>query len=143
MRKKLYTYLSSDGTLSGIVVGGWHQPNSITSEHQPKKPFGIVRLSEVPFLVSPDADAQRVIADIYVYDRFRKVDGQMIASYLDIDSALERIYALMNRHQLDVTDYGWGIGHFEFDMTSEDAIDDGWNCIFKYSRYTCMVMRGR
>ena len=60
-----------------------------------------------------------------------------------IDSALERIYTLLNRYQLSGTAYGWAITELIYDMTSDDLIDDGWNCIFKYMRFNCKIVRGR
>ena len=144
MRRLVYSRLNSDSTLSNIVVGGWHQPNAVHSENQPRKPFGIIRVSEMADETCPDMDSQLVTVEVSIYDRVRKdSSGNMIASYLDIDSAIERIYTLLNRHQLSGTSYGWGITKLLFDTVSEDLVDDGWNCIFKYIRFNYKIVRGR
>jgi hypothetical protein len=141
MRRKIYTRLNSDTTLMTTLVGGLFTPQKITTP-LPATPFAVIREAEwLPQEVSIDTDAFQVLTEVYVYDRKRKAAGTVIVSYLDIDTAIRRIQYLLHRYTLDLTSLGWGGGHTLLDFVSSDLFDEGWDCIFKFARFSTFVTR--
>lgn len=144
MRKKIYAYLTADSTLSALIVGGWHTFGKVTTP-LPRTPFGVIRIAgELPDQATqnPDKALYSIISELYVYDKIGKRDNTVIATYSAIDQAVNRIYALMNRHYFDLSDYTWGT-YLDtiYDTTSSDLRDDGWNCLFKYIRFVHRIAR--
>lgn len=141
MRKLIYSALTGDSTLAGIVVGGWHTFGKVTTgSNFPSTPFGVIRMAgEMTDIDTPDKSITSQLCELYVYDRKRKRDDQIIASYLSIDTALNRIYAVMNRKYFDMSSYRYL--DTAYDTTSPDLVDDAWGCLFKYSRWVCRVAR--
>lgn len=144
MRKKIYSHLTADGTLNALMAGGWHTFGKVTTP-LPRTPFGVIRIAgELPDMETqnPDKVTSSILSELYVYDKIDKRGNTIIASYVTIDQAIERIYALMNRHYFDLSDYSWG-SYFDtiLDTISPDLRDDGWLCSFKYIRFVHRVAR--
>lgn len=142
MRQAIYSYLTADVTLMGILSGGLYDANEvgeISRQNTPEafdanselKPCGLMRMGS-PTSFGPYTYSARSGMSLLFYER---------AGYANTEAARERVYTLL--HESKLTPAGETAGCWVIRWTDDvlQQEDTALKASLELSRYEAVVMR--
>lgn len=131
MRDIILTALEADAVLMAALTGGLYGATEISRQTTPDAfnanaevlPCGLVAL-EVETPVPPHTNGSRAFFTVTFYER---------TGYTNIDTALGRAFAVLNRQKIGTAaDQVWEVRHTE---DSADLEDPALRCAMRYARF--------